>query len=213
MRLKPKARLMAWRLEPLEVWNKDNPRGFELFYKKVRVALVVPFRMGFVQFNGWYWIAEYEGDAAIPCISKKDTSEDPVDVPKEAKDGCEAYVRKCLGKPKHGPRRRLSWVKEVPNPNRSTVLSPPPGGKFLLNEKVVVGEVKPIRVGFGKYQGWYWVAFPNNLPEEFSHLIVTTFSSKDYPLDELTDAKHECDFYLRKQLLISPARPPRKKKR
>jgi hypothetical protein len=205
MRLAPTARLWAWRSEPLKTWNKDNPRGFELFYRNVRVARVLPLRAGFTEFDGrWYWIAEYSGDPGVPAIPRKKTVHDPVHDPKKAKDDCEAYVRQCLGKPKHGPRRRLSWVKEVPDPNRSTAMGPPPGGKFLLNEKVVVGEVKPFRVGFGRYQGWYWLAFPNNLPEEFSHLTVTAYSSKSFPLDRLSDAKAECDFYLRKQLLISP---------
>jgi len=206
MRIQPKARLMAWRLEPLEVWNKSNPRGFELFYQKVRVARVVPFRVGFVQFNGWYWIAEQEGN-----IPKKDTSNHPVEDPKKAKDDCEDYVRKCLGKPKHGPRRWLSWVKDTLDLSRSTTLSPPCGGKFLLNDKVVVGEIKPFRVGFGKYQGWYWLAFPTKLPEEFSHLIVSAFSSKNYPVVELNEARSECDAYLRKQLLVSPTRHTRRK--
>ena len=214
MRLKPTARLMAWRLEPLEVWNKNNPRGFELFYKKVRVARVVPFRVGFVQFSGWYWIAEYEGDEVVTRIQKKETSDHPVDDPKKAKDDCEAYVRQWLGKPKHGPRRWLSWVKDTLDPNRSTTLSPPCGGKFILNSKVVVGEVKPFRVGFGKYHGWYWTAFSNNLPpmEELATLSVTSYSSKNFPTEELKDAKDECDAYLRAQLLISPPRSQRKKK-
>jgi hypothetical protein len=211
MRIQPKARLMAWRLEPLEIWNKSNPRGFELFYKKVRIARVVPFRVGFVQFSGWYWLAEHEGDNEIPTIPKKDTSDKPIDDPKKAREACEDYVRKCLGKPKHGPRRWLTWVKDTSDPRRSTTLSPPCGGKFVLNDKVVVGEIKPLRIGFGEYHGWYWIAFPTKLPEEFSHLTVSAFSSKSYPVPELNAARSECDAYLRKQLLVSPTRHTRRK--
>jgi hypothetical protein len=206
MRIKPKARLIAWRLEPLETWNKNNPRGFELSYKKVRVARVVPFRVGFVQFKGWYWIAEFEGDETIPRIPKRNTIDKPTDDPKSTKDECEAYVRKCLDKPKHGPRRWLNWVKDTLDPRRSTTLSPPCGGKFILNDKVVVGEVKPFRVGFGQYEGWFWLAFPTKLPEEFNHLTVSAYSTKDLPVASLTNAKNECDAYLRSQLLISPSR-------
>lgn len=211
MRLKPKVRLMAWRLEPLETWDKTKPRGSELFYKKVRVAQVIPFRVGFTEFKGWYWLAEYAGADGVESIPRRKTVHDPVDDLKRARGDCEAYVRGCLGRPKHGPRRRLSWVKDVPDPNRSTVLGPPPGGKFLLNETVVVGEVKPFRVRFGEYRGWYWIA---KLPplEEFSHLTVEPSNTKDSPTCTLKEAKDTCDSYLRSQLLISPPRPPRKKK-
>lgn len=188
------------------MWNKSNPRGFELFFKKVRVARVVPFRVGFVQFKGWYWIADYEGSEGVPNIPKKETSNHPVDDPQKAKDACDAYVRGILVLPKHGARRRLAWVKEPTDPGRATTVGPPLGGKFLLNEKIVVGEVKPLRIGFGQYRGWYWLAFPTNLPEDFSHLIVTPYSSKIFPLEDLNDAKRECDAYLRKQLLISPVK-------
>ena len=206
MRLKPTARLMAWRSEPLKTWSKENPRGFELFYKKVRVARVFPFRVGFTTFDDrWYWIAYYAGDPGVPAIPRRSSVHDPVHDPRKAKDDCEDYVRQCLGKPKHGSRRRLSWVKEVPDPNRSIAIGPPPGGKFLLNEKVVVGEVKPFRVGFGAYKGWYWTA---SLPptDEFSHLTVEPRTTKNSPAGSLRAAKDECDAYLRDQLLISPMR-------
>lgn len=205
MRLKPKARLMAWRLEPLETWDKSKPRGSELFYKKMRVAQVIPFRVNFTDFGGWYWVAEYAGSDGVKCIPPKKTVHEPVEDLKKARENCEAYVRGCLGKPKHGPRRRLSWVKDVLDPNRSTVLGPLPGGKFLLNETVVVGEVKPFRVRFGEYLGWYWTA---KLPplEEFSHLTLVPRNTKDVPVATLESAKRACDEYLRSQLLISPLR-------
>lgn len=209
MRLKPKNRLLIWRLEPLETWDKTKPRGIELHYKRVRVAQVIPFRVNFTEFKGWYWLAELAGTNEV--VPGKTTVQDPVDDLQVAKSNCEAYVRGCLGKPRHGPRRRLSWAKDVPDPNRSTVLSPPLGGKFLLNEKVLVGEVRPFRVGFGEYQGWYWTA---KLPplEEFSHLTVEPRNTKDSPVSTLKEAKDACDSYLRSQLLISPPRPPRRKK-
>jgi hypothetical protein len=206
MRLASTARLMAWRSEPLKTWNKDNPRGFELFYKKVRVARVFPFRVGFTEFDDrWYWIAGCAGDSEVPAIPRKNSSNAPLHDTRKAKDECEAYVRQCLGKPKHGCRRRLSWVKEVPDPNRSIAIGPPPGGKFLFNEKVVVGEVKPFRIGFGAYRGWYWTAA---LPptDEFAHLTVEPRSTKNSPVNSLRTAKNDCDAYLREQLLISPMR-------
>lgn len=202
---------MAWRLEPLETWDKVTPRGSELFFKGVRLAQVLPFRIHFREFEGWYWVAEYQGSNEITQVPRKDSADSPVLDLKKARDSCETYVRKCLDRPKHGCRRRLSWVKSITDPNRSTVLSPPLGGKFLLNEKVVVGEVKPLRVGFGEYRGWYWTA---KLPplEEFSHLTVEPRNTKDDPTCTLKEAKDTCDSYLRSQLLISPPRPPRKKK-
>ena len=202
---------MAWRLEPLETWDRSAPRGLELFFKKIRVAQVVPFRVSFTEFEGWYWIARHPGSDGIDPIPRKSTVHDPVKDTQKARADCEAYVREVLGKPKHGCRRRLSWVKEVVDPNRSTVMGPPPGGKFLLNETVVVGEVKPLRVRFGEYKGWYWTA---KLPplEEFAHLTVAPQNTKDVPVDTLEIAKRACDGYLRNQLLIGPPRPPRKKK-
>lgn len=203
MRLTPKSRLMAWRLEPLETWDQTKPRASELFYKGVRVAQVLPFRVDFTEFKGWYWVAEYTGSEGIPCIPRLDTVNTPSEDLKELRRSCDAYVRKCLGKPKHGCRRRLSWVKDTQDPNRSTALSPPCGGRFLLNETVVVGEVKPFRVRFGEYQGWYWIA---KLPplEEFSHLTVVPQSTKGTPVGSFEEAKSACDEYLRSQLLISP---------
>lgn len=211
MRLKPKARLLSWRLEPLETWDRTKPRTSELFYSGLRIAQVLPFRIDFTEFKGWYWVAEYPGSEGIPCIPHKSTVDTPSEDPKGLRKSVDDYIRKCLKKPRHGCRRRLSWVKDVPDPNRSTVLSPPCGGRFLLNESVVVGEVKPIRVRFGEYKGWYWTA---NLPtlEEFSHLTVAPQNTKDTPVDTLELAKRACDGYLRNQLLIGPPRPPRKKK-
>ena len=215
MQLRSKSRLMAWKLEPLETWDRTKPRASELFYKGVKVAQVLPFRVDFAEFRGWYWVAEYPGSDGILCIPKMDTVTTPSEDLKGLRQSCDTYVRKCLIKPKHGCRRRLSWVKDTPDSNRSTVLSPPCGGKFLLNEKVIVGEIRPFRVRFGEYKGWYWTA---NLPklEEFSHLGVTPKSTKDSPVDTLAEAKSACDGYLRGQLLISPlkkrVRPPRKKK-
>jgi hypothetical protein len=214
MRIQPKSRPMMWRLEPLEIWDKTKPRGLELFFKGIRVAQVVPFRVGFTDFDGWYWLAEYAGSDGIKCVPRRDTIHTPVKDIKRARGDCEAYVRGCLGRPRHGCRRRLSWVKDTPDPNRAVVLSPPCGGKFLLNETVVVGEVKPFRVRFGEYKGWYWVA---KLPplEEFAHLTVVPQNTKDVPVDTLEIAKCACDGYLRNQLLISPlrkrVRPPRKR--
>ena len=193
----------------MKTWNKDNPRGFELFYKKVRVARVLPLRVGFTEFDDrWYWVAWYAWDSevpGIPTIPQKNSVLNPTHDPRKAKDDCEAYVRQCLGKPKHGSRRRLSWVKEVPDPNRSVAIGPPPGGKFLLNEKVVVGEVRPFRIGFGAYRGWYWTAA---LPptDEFAHLTVEPRSTKNSPTNNLRTAKDDCDTYLRDQLLIIPLR-------
>jgi hypothetical protein len=211
MKLKPKPRLMLWRLEPLESWDRSKPRGSELFFDKIRVAQVVPLRVNFTEFDGWYWLAEYAGSERVKYIPRKKTVHDPVKDLKKAREDCETYVRGCLGHPKHGCRRRLSWVRDTLDPNRSTVLSPPCGGKFLLNEKVVVGEVKPFRVRFGEYLGWYWTA---KLPplEEFSHLTVAPKNTKDVPVCTFEVAKNACDEYLRSQLLISPLKKRVRKK-
>jgi len=211
MRIRAKNKLISWRLEPLETWDKTKPRASELFFRKVRVAQVVPFRVNFTEFEGWYWIAEYPGSEGIDLIPLKKTVHDPVNDLKKARVDCEAYVREVLGRPRHGCRRRLAWVWDDVDPNRSVALGPPRGGKFLLNESVVVGEVKALRVRFGEYQGWYWTA---KLPplEEFSHLTVVPRNTKDSPVCTLKEARDTCGSYLRAQLLIGPPRPPRKKK-
>lgn len=187
MHLRPKLSAVKWR--PVSPQSEHW-----LYLNDTHIGRVVAFGSEGGKCLGWYWVVEYEGDEKVPKIPK-DTSDQTFGNVWSAKAGCIEHLRKFL---KELQDLELAWVRYLPDKNRAAALLPPSGATLLVNDQWVVGEVKPFRVSYGVYRGWYWVA---RNPEGFPQLGIEPKSSKAEPLDDFLKVKLACWYYVVNQLL------------
>ena len=106
---KPKLKL-TWRKEPNETGLAgvtQSPRGAELRLNGKEVGSVAAIRISFQVYKGWYWLAGNEPTEELPfTIPRRNTCGKPVDTMEEAKNRCEAFVRKHLGLPPKRPKEK-----------------------------------------------------------------------------------------------------------
>lgn len=92
--MKPKLR---WKKEPSETGLRavgQGPRGYRYHDGEKQYASVSPLGGGWRPMRGWYWVAGWDSD-----VPHKNTCNEPVATPEEAKEQAAAYVAGFLANP------------------------------------------------------------------------------------------------------------------
>lgn len=86
---------ITWKKEPKETGLRSvsqSPRGYDLRVDGERVGAVRANKVGWQQWNGWWWYARSDKHG-IPLRNEAGA---PLKTIKEAKDACKAYVLASL---------------------------------------------------------------------------------------------------------------------
>ena len=92
---------------------------------------------------------------------------------------------------------RLRWKREQPEHGLARVCQSPRGYDLRLGG-VKVGSVRPLRVGFADYDGWFWVA---------CHAVLgipwRNSAAAGHPRMTMVEAKAACESYVRQCLSVA----------